>query len=269
MDILSIIILGIVQGITEWIPVSSKTQDTFVYLKMLNGDPSSVIAILLYLHIGTVLAAIIYFRKEIASLVSSYMQRPLDIKAHANGKIGFLIAALAGTGIVGLPLLLIEKKFMPNLSGGLLFAAMGLGLLVTGFLLLNQKGAKSRDAGSVDWKDGIFTGLLQGLSILPGISRAGTSTTGLVWRGFDSESSFNLSFLLSIPTVVFAELIFYIGGSVATFPVTDGILLAASSFVFGYLSLDIILRVVKKTNLAYVVFALGLLMIVAGLLGAG
>ncbi len=269
MDILSIIILGLVQGITEWIPVSSKTQDTFVYLKFLHGDPSSVIAILLYLHIGTVLAAIIYFRKEIMSLLSAFLKQPLDFKTHADGKIGFIVAALLGTGIVGLPLLLIEKKFLPSINGGLLFAIMGLGLLVTGFLLLRQKGAAMRKAESADWKDGIFTGLLQGLSILPGVSRAGTSTTGLIWRGFDSESSFDLSFLLSIPTVVLAEMVFYISGSIASFPVVDGILLALSSFVFGYLALDIILKAVKKINLAYIVFLLGIIMIAAGLLGAG
>jgi undecaprenyl-diphosphatase len=249
--------------------VSSKTQDTFVYLKFLNGDPSSVIAILLYLHIGTVLAAIIYFRREIIALFQAFMRRPLDYRAHANGEMGFLVAALIGTGIVGLPLLLMEKKLLPSLNGGLLFAVMGTGLLITGFLLLRQKGASMRKAGSVNWKDGIFTGLLQGLSILPGVSRAGTSTTGLIWRGFDSGSSFNLSFLLSIPTVVFAELLFYVTGSVASFPVADGALLALSSFVFGYLALDIILRLVKKVNLAYVVFVLGFVMIAAGLLGAG
>lgn len=269
MNIIDIVILGLVQGITEWIPISSKTQDTFVYLKFLNGDPSSVIAMLLYVHIGTVLAATIYFRREIAALISAYLRRPLDFKTHANGKVGFLVAALAGTGIVGLPLLLIEKKFLPSLNGGLLFAVMGAGLLVTGFLLLKQKGTNIRKAESVNWKDGIFTGLLQGLSILPGVSRAGTSTTGLIWSGFDSGGSFNLSFLLSIPTVICAELVFYVGGSLAAFSVVDGALLALSSFVFGYLALDIILKAVKKINLAYVAFVLGAVMIAAGLLGAG
>jgi undecaprenyl-diphosphatase len=266
MDILSIIILGLVQGITEWIPVSSKTQDTFVYLKFLHGNPASVLPILLYLHIGTVLGAIIYFRREIAALFASYMRKPLDIRAHANGEIGFIVAALIGTGIVGLPLLLIEKEFLPTLNGGWLFAIMGAGLLVTGFLLLKQKGANKRIRESATWLDGIIIGLFQGLSILPGVSRDGTSTAGLVWRGFDSESSFHLSFLLSIPTVICAELIFYLAG-VMTFPLTDGILLAASSLVFGYFAMDIVLRLVKKVNIAYVVFALGLLMIAAGLLG--
>ena len=269
MDIFQIILLGLVQGITEWIPISSKTQDTFVYLKLLGGDPASVVTILLYLHIGTLLAATIYFRKEIISLAQEFLRRPTDVQAHANGKIGFLVAALIGTGIIGVPLLLIEKKFLPSLDASALLAVMGAGLIVTGVLLLKQKGANARAAESADWKDGIFTGLLQGLSVLPGVSRAGTSTTGLIWRGFDSGSSFNLSFLLSIPTVVFAEIVFYVGGGVAAFPVTDGILLALSSFVFGYLTLDIILKLVKKVNLAYVAFALGIIMAAAGLFGAG
>ncbi len=271
MDLISILVLGLVQGITEWVPVSSKTQDTVVYLTFLGGNPSSVVPILLYLHIGTLLAAIIYFRKELHEMLLSFAKGPTDAKTYTDGKPGFLLAALIGTGIVGFPLLLIEKEFLPTLNGGLLFAVMGIGLLLTGFLLLRQKaGSMMRTAGSVTWLDGLFTGLLQGLSILPGVSRAGTSATGLIWRGFDSESSFNLSFLLSIPTVVFAELVFYIGGSgIQSFPVLDGILLALSSLVFGYLTLDAILKVVKKVNLAYVAFALGIIIIAAGLLGAG
>jgi len=269
MDILSIIVLGIVQGITEWIPVSSKTQDTFVYLQFLHGDPSSVVPVLLYLHIGTVIAAIVYFRRELLALASAFLARPADFRAHADGKIGFLFAALLGTGLVGLPLLLMEREFLPGLDAGLLLAAMGIGLFVTGFLLLRQKGAKMRTGAKAGWKDGIFTGLLQGLSILPGVSRAGTSTTGLIWRGFDSESSFHLSFLLSIPTVILAELVFYVGGGITAFPVADGLLLALSSLVFGYLALDAILIIVKKVNLAYVVFALGAIMLAAGLSGAG
>lgn len=271
MDIVSILILGLVQGITEWVPVSSKTQDTAVYLALLGGNPSSVVPILLYLHIGTLVAAIIYFRKELHGMLLSLLRRPADAHSYTDGKPGFLLAALAGTGIIGFPLLLIEKEFLPSLNGGLLFAVMGIGLLLTGLLLLRQKsGPGMRNAGSVTWLDGLFTGLLQGLSILPGVSRAGTSATGLIWRGFDSESSFNLSFLLSIPTVVFAELAFYVaGGGTQSFPLLDGILLALSSLFFGYLTLDALLKIVKKVNLAYVAFALGFIIIAAGLFGAG
>jgi len=268
MDIISMIILGLVQGITEWIPISSKTQDTFVYLKFLNGDPNLVVPILLYLHLGTVIAAAIYFRKEIMELVFGFVKKPAEWRTHANGKIGFLFTALLFTGIIGVPLLLLEKRFFPSLDGGLLFLLMGVGLAVTGIMLMVQKGTKLRRIEAVGWKDGILTGLLQGFSVLPGISRAGTSTSGLIYRGFDSESSFHLSFLLSIPTVIFAEMLLSVNGSLATFPVADGLLLALFSFVFGFLTLDALLKIVRRVNLAYVALALGLLMMAAGLMGA-
>ncbi len=267
MDFLSIILLGLTQGITEWVPISSKTQVTAVYLKLLNGDPSSVVPVLMYVHIGTVLAALIYFRKEIMKIISDFAKKPMDLRAHSKGKLGFLFTSLLFTGVVGIPLLILEKK-MPSLDAGLLFVIMGVGLLITGFLLLMQKGLKERKAKDANWLDGVFTGLLQGLSILPGISRAGTSTTALIWRGFDSESSFNLSFLLSIPTVILAELVLYAGGMTA-FPVWDGILLSLSSFIFGYVVLDVILRIVKKVNMTYVAFALGVIIIAGGIAGAG
>lgn len=269
MDFFSILILGIVQGITEWVPISSKTQDTLVYLKFLHGDPSLVLPILLYLHVGTVLAAIIYFRKELLQAASTVLKNPLKRETYSEGETGFLFAALVATGIVGLPLLLAEKKLFPTLDASLLYLLMGLGLLVTGALLLSQKQRNTKNIQAVGWKDGAWTGLLQGLSVLPGVSRSGTSTTGLIWRGFDSQSSFHLSFLLSVPTVVLAELVFYLGGESLRFPVVDGLLLALASFIFGYLTLEAVLRIVKRVNLAYLAFALGLITIAAAALGAG
>jgi undecaprenyl-diphosphatase len=146
---------------------------------------------------------------------------------------------------------------------------MGAGLIITGLLLLSHKGNTTRTIDEVTWKDGVLTGLLQGLSTLPGISRSGTSTTGLIWRGFDSESSFYLSFFLSIPTVFFAEILLYIGGELTTFPITDGLILFVTSFIVGYITLDTLLRLVKKINVAYVVLALGIIIIIVGLSGVG
>jgi undecaprenyl-diphosphatase len=269
MDILSLLILGTVQGITEWIPISSKSQVTFVYLTLFRGNISSVVPILLYAHLGTLLAATLYFRREIICMIQEIRKTPCNIGCHAQGKAGFLFTALLCTGLVGVPLLVLEKKFFPTFDAGILYALMGAGLIITGILLLSHKGEKTRTVEEVSWKDGVLTGLLQGLSTLPGISRSGTSTTGLIWRGFDSGSSFYLSFFLSIPTVFFAEILIYAAGGLQEFPVSEGIILFLSSFVVGYLTLDALLKVVRRINIAYVVLALGIIIILVGLSGIG
>lgn len=262
MDLFSIIVLGLVQGTTEWIPISSKTQVTLVYLQFLGGSPSLVISVLLYAHLGTLFAASIYFRKEIQKIFEIILSNSLNYRTYTNGKTGFLITALFFTGLVGLPILYVEKTILPNLDGTSIFLLMGIGLILTGLLLLSQKKLQLRRLESVDWKDGIFTGLLQGLSTLPGVSRAGITSTALIWRSFDSESAFHLSFLLSIPSVVMAEIVFYLGSQTRNLPTIDGLSLALSSFVFGYLSLDIILYFVKRVNVAYLAMLLGTLIII-------
>ncbi|HTY52967.1 MAG TPA: undecaprenyl-diphosphate phosphatase [Methanomicrobiales archaeon] len=269
MDLFSILVLGLVQGITEWIPISSKTQDTLVYLSFLHGNLNLVVPILLYLHLGTVLSAALYFRGELRSIVGQLLRGPGEIRARFRGETGFLVTALLFTGLMGIPLLILEKESLGGLNASLLFIGMGAGLLITGVLLLLQKRSAIRQREQVTWKDGVLTGLLQGLSVLPGVSRAGTSTTGLIWRGFDGESSFHLSFLLGIPTVVLAELIFYINGSLLALPVADGILLTAVSFLVGYVTIDLILKIVRRVNLAYLALALGLFIIGAGVAGLG
>ena len=270
MNFLLLLVLGIVQGITEWIPVSSKTQVTFVYMKVFHGDPALVIPILLCVHLGTVIAATIYFRSELAGIISEIAGRPWDLRHHAAGKAGFLFTALLFTGFVGIPLLLAEEHFFPTLDASLLYALMGAGLIVTGFLLLSHRGGNTREVKDIDWKDGVLTGLLQGLSTLPGISRSGTSTTGLIWRGFDSGSSFYLSFLLSIPTVVLAEILLNYGSTgMKGLPAADGVILLLTSLIVGYLTLDGLLRVIKRVNIAYLVLILGVLIIAVGLTGVG
>ena len=270
MDMLQIIILGLVQAISEWVPLSSKTMDTIVYTKFFGGSADAVVPLLLFLHIGTMLAAIIYFRREIAELGRKFLSAPTDVKRQSESEIGFLVVALFFTGVVGVPILLIEKFFSPDIPGGMLLSIMGAGLIVTGFLLTSQHKNKWRTARAATWRDGILTGALQGLSILPGVSRAGTSTTALIWRGFDAESAFRLSFVLAIPTVFLAELVLYgVQGGISSFPIADGLALALSSLVFGYLTLDALLKIAHKTNVAWLAFVLGMIMVAAGLMGMG
>ncbi|MCX6772887.1 MAG: undecaprenyl-diphosphate phosphatase [Candidatus Micrarchaeota archaeon] len=270
MDIIQVIILGLVQAITEWLPLSSKTMDTILYRNVFGGSATSVVSVLLFLHLGTMLAATLYFRKEIIASWGKFFRSPLPYDKHKNTEFGFVVTALFFTGVVGVPILLIEKLFLPTLDASALMILMGAGLVVTGFLLTSQAKNRWRTTESVTWKDGILTGALQGLSTIPGVSRAGTSTTGLIWRGFDSESAFHLAFILSIPTVFIAEVVLWAAqGGISAIPISEGIALAVSSFVFGYLTIRVLLRVAHKMNIAWLAFAFGIMMLVFGLIGIG
>lgn len=267
MDILQAVILGFVQAVTEWLPLSSKTMDTFVFTQFFGGKPEQVISMLLYLHVGTLLAATIYFRDEIIRLASKFVSQK-SVASHANGKIGFLFTALLLTGVVGIPLLALEHYVLPNLDGGALLSVMGAGLIATGFILTMQHKNRWRNAESAGWRDGMLTGAIQGLSVLPGVSRAGSTTAALLWRGFNAESAFHLSFLLSIPTMVAAELLLYAAqGGILAMPLEQGILLSASSFIFGYLTIGILLKIAHRINVASLAFLFGIMMIAFGLSG--
>src|SRR3989338_8100701 len=122
MDLLQILLLGLVQAITEWLPLSSKTMDAALYLQVFGGNPNNLVSVLLALHFGTLCAAAIYFRKDVAVLAREFFARPLDARRKLGGKAGFFIAALLLTGIVGLPLLLLGKLVLPNLEAGALLS---------------------------------------------------------------------------------------------------------------------------------------------------
>jgi len=278
MDLLSAILLGIVQGVSEWLPISSKTLDLFVFLQFLEGSESEAIPVLLFLHLGTVFAAILYFRKRILQIASSLL-KVRSIPAFLKTEASFYFFALAGTGAVGLPLLAIQSMFLPSIGTGALFAIMGLGLLATAALLhLQKKGEGNKNlrggeataektAEQTTIKDAILTGLFQGLSVLGGLSRSGTTTTALVLSKFEPKAVFELSFILSIPTILCAEVLFYfLDGSFASYDIGQGATLALSSFVFGYLTIDALIRLAQRINLASLAALFGILMVAAGLL---
>ena len=114
MDIVQIIILSLVQAVTEWLPLSSKTMDTIAYTRIFGGSMENVVPLLLFLHIGTLCAAAIYFRREIALVAREFLSAPLDIERHKRGKAGFL-----ATGIINVLVgLLIRVAGGPGRSPG-------------------------------------------------------------------------------------------------------------------------------------------------------
>ncbi|MDP3804902.1 MAG: undecaprenyl-diphosphate phosphatase [Candidatus Omnitrophota bacterium] len=188
MTIWQAVILGAVQGITEFFPISSSGH--LVVLQSLFGLKESL-AFDVFLHLGTLASILIYFRKDIAALLK-------DIKS-----VLLMIAASIPTAIIGFSFKDAVEKFfgMPNLVGYMLMLT---GLVLLAASLYNKFMAPRRELGFIN---SIIIGIAQGIAVMPGISRSGATIGIGILCGLDKEKAFKFSFLLAIPAILGASIL--------------------------------------------------------------
>jgi len=175
------IFLAIVQGLTEFLPVSSSGH-LVIFQKLFNlTEPPVLFDILV--HVGTLGAVIIYFRKELVKI--------------SQKTIWLIIVGTIPAAIVGLSL----QNYVVQIFNSL--KLVGITLLITSGLLLLSKQFKSlkRRFSHLKWSDALFVGCFQALAILPGISRSGATIVSGLWRKFDRKTAFQFSFYLAIPAI--------------------------------------------------------------------
>ncbi|MCK5624871.1 undecaprenyl-diphosphate phosphatase [Candidatus Pacearchaeota archaeon] len=265
LTIIQQLILGIVQGITEWLPVSSSA---FLTLIMANFFGITNIGVLietaLFFHIGTFFAALIYFRKDVYALIKTLFK--FKKASPENQEIfKFLLIATIISGIVGLGILIGLKNFQDQLviTGKTITFAIGLLLLFTGILQLKAKSKGLRKEREIKNKDSILLGFVQGVSALPGISRSGITVSTLLLKKFDDTTALRLSFLLSLPIILLGNLFLNVGDVVFSSTAIFGIL---ASFVFGLLTIAILMKLSKKINFGWFVLIFAILMMVSVLI---
>lgn len=225
-DFITYSILGVLQGIFEWIPVSSEGVVALAanFLKASNNP----VDLALFLHIGTLAAALFYYRKDWIGVLT-FKDRKLLI---------FLMIAT----IVSLPLGFVLYKLIEN-------AAVGTGLLaITGFgLLFTAYFAKKKIVLNIrDEKLAAITGLMQGLAVIPGFSRSGSTIFGLSLAKSDPKEILRLSYLMSVPAVAASTMYFLVfkGGNFS-FELWPGVL---ASFLSGLLFLDVLTKMGERMN---------------------
>lgn len=249
------VILGIVQGLTEWLPVSSSGH--LAMAKELAGWQPPIIFYVL-LHLGTLLVIVGFFRRDIVEILRALSKR--DFRSE-HGRLGVLVVVgSVPTAVLGYVFQDLFKSFFDNL------VVVGAALLATGVLLFfSERREGERD---LTYVDSLLMGVAQGIAIIPGVSRSGaTISTGLL-RRVDRETAFRLSFLLSIPAVLGAAVaesgdLNFLVGSGDVIAVVVGVV---TSMVVGYLSLKVLLKVVVKRRFHYFAFycwTAGILAIVA------
>ena len=254
MDILQGIIIGIVQGLTEFLPVSSSAH--LIFIQKLLGVESSL-AFDTFLHLGSLLAVLIFFRADIYKMLHAWWLSVGDLLQH-RFKEGFyadpykrlawyVILATIPVGIVGV---LFESQ-VDALFAGALYVP-GFFLFVTGTILyLSQRIASGQiDMSHIGWFQSLFMGLGQACAIMPGLSRSGTTIAAGLVVGLDKEFAAKFSFILSIPAIFGAFLVQLkdIGLSMSG----DGaaILLGfVAAFVSGYLAIKWLLDLIQNKSL--------------------
>ena len=246
-----LILAGFLQGVLEWLPISSEGIVTL----MLNSQGYSFqdgMDISLFLHLGTLMATLSYFYKEIISLINLKNRRLLS----------FILLSGLITSLIGFPFYLILQGVSFNSGTGQIL--IGSALLVTGFLQLKRRGRDEREISDVKNKDGLLTGLIQGLSVLPGISRSGGTTLILSLRGFSIQNALRLSFLAGIIPIFAAQLLTGIKGNFFFNP--EYLIAALVSFIVGRISISYLLKIAEKINFGIFCLVFGSFNILLGFL---
>ena len=256
MNILQGIIIGIVQGLTEFLPVSSSAH--LIFIQNILGVESSL-AFDTFLHLGSLLAVLIYFRADIYKMIQAWLLSVGDILQH-RFREGFysdpykrlswyVILATIPVAIVGV---LFESQ-VDALFAGELYVP-GFFLFVTGTILyLSQRMASGQiDMPHMGWFQSLFMGLAQACAIMPGLSRSGTTIASGLVIGLDKEFAAKFSFILSIPAIfgAFIVQIKDIGLSMGS----DGaavILGFAAAFISGYFAIKWLIDLIQNKSLDF------------------
>ena len=266
-ELLFAVLIGIVQGVVEWLPISSQGTVSIVVPLVSDIDPVVAVDLALFVQLGTILSAATYYRADIATaLRSAPGWRPQTAYSPQNADTTFIVLASAATGLVGIPLYLTLREAVSGLAGGLFIAVIGGLLIVTGLL---QRASEAVDLAGKETPtlfDTLLVGGLQGITILPGISRSGTTVSAMLLRGYTGPASLRLSFLLSIPASLGAAILVVVtGGGLPGISPLAAVVALATSAVVGYVTIDALMRFVERVPFWLVCLGLGALAVVGGL----
>jgi len=199
----------------------------------------------IYLHIGTLFAALVYFRREFLALAKALPSYRFRYSGGVNNLMSFLLFSTLLSGFIGYFIFKLAEKSLLTL-GEYFTGMIGVALIITGLLQKYSRKHEKREIGEVKFFDTILLGVAQGFSAFPGISRSGVTISTLLFREFKSESAIKLSFLMSVPAVLIAELGLGITEGFVSVGIMELTLGCLSSFLIGLLSIHLLVKATKK-----------------------
>ncbi len=232
---------GLLQGLLEWLPVSSSGQVSLILMGLLGVTPDYAYRFSLFLHLGTAFSALVWFRDRL-------------LEALRGGEVlGFLVYSYVASMVVGGPVYLVAS----GLAVDRLTLIIGVLLVVTGLLLETSR--KGGGAGGVPRPlDAVLVGVAQGFAVLPGLSRSAVTIAVLALRGYRPEVAVEYSFIASIPVTLTAGLYEALGGVGGGL---EGVVASAAAFAAGLVSIGFMVGLARRVRLGPFLVALGLIIL--------
>ncbi|MEA2231840.1 MAG: undecaprenyl-diphosphatase [Solirubrobacteraceae bacterium] len=271
MDLFQAIVLGIVQGLTEFLPISSSGHLRIVPAFAGWKDPGA--AFTAVIQLGTMAAVVLYFREDLWRIARAWLAslRDASRRSELDARMGWYL--IFGT----VPIVIFGVAFKHQIENGARdLYLIGTTLIVFGLILLaaERVSRRDRDVSTLTRRDAIIVGFAQALALVPGVSRSGATITAGLVLGFDRVSAARFSFLLSIPAVVLSGLYelkdVASGAAKGAAGVGPTAVATVLAFVTGYLSIAFLLRYLTSHSTAiFVVYRVVLGAAVLALVGTG
>ena len=271
MSYIEAVILGLVQGLAEFLPVSSSGH--LALLQQWFGiEEDNVLLFAVLLHVGTLISVLIVYWKDVWELIKElgltikdiFTGKGLRLEERPTRKLGvMIIVATIPTGVIGI----LFNDFFDSLYNSVI--PIGVGLIITGFLLIlaERTGTSSRGIQQMNYRNALFIGTVQGIAICPGISRSGSTLFGSLICNLDRKFAVKFVFLISIPSILGSAVMetpaaIQSGLDTALIgPIAVGMIVAAVS---GLVAIKTRIKIVSSKKLSYFsyyVWALGLIVV--------
>lgn len=257
MSSIHALILGIVQGITEFLPVSSTAQIIIAGKLLGLGEEfrsAHGLSLEIFLHFPSVLAVMLYFYKDLIRVFKGFFGYARKKEQNYKGDFYLGVYILIATFITAIIGFLVKDFVEKNMTTSIVMAAT---LSITGvFLIIIERFKKYgiREKEDMKFKDGIIVGLAQALAVIPGLSRSGTTLIAGLWSGLSRDMAVRYSFLMSIPVILGVSLVEIVSvGENMLLDIGMGALVVGfiSSFVFSIMGIVLLINFLKKGRLIY------------------
>jgi len=257
------ILLAILQGLFEWLPISSSGQTLIISTTFFGISTDNAFSLAIWLHLGTTTAVSLKFRKDFINIIKTLIHKDSGFDDIIIKKRNWIIWATIGTGITAIPLYFLFKIMFLDLfkafQGDVITLFISGLLIITGVILITTRkifgNRKIVDASTKSiQKDSFLSGLVQGVSILPGISRSGITVGAILLEKYDQDNALRLSFLMSVPVAIasiLVDIVFSEGSIFGTLDILTILITTVVSFLVGYLTIEFLLRIARKINFGY------------------